>query len=327
MVLRSMLFVPGNSMRMITKAATLPADAIILDLEDAVSLPDKATARIMIRDSIKAIKSGGSYIFVRVNALTTKLTAEDLRPVAVDGLDGIMLAKTETKSDIAELDNMTLEVEKAAGLEPQSLKVVPLIESAKGVVNACEIASASERIVAVAFGGGDYYGNLGRSISSLSSEQTELLYARSQIVNCSVAAGVQAIDTVFFGLLTDREGFIKETMLALQLGFKGKLLIHPTQIDTANKVFSPSPNEAKYAYKVVEAFEEAQAKGMGAIPFEGKMIDHMHYKQAKDMVSFVKLLGEKEEKRQQAPSISLSQFFSSTHRECETESYKNRDGE
>ena len=281
-------------MRMIAKAATLPADAIILDLEDAVPLPDKATARIMIRDSIKDVKLGGSYVFVRVNALTTNLTAEDLKFVAVEGLDGLMLAKSETKSDIVELDSMLEETEKGLGLEPRSLKVVPLIESAKGVINAYEIASASERIIAVAFGAGDYYRDLGRG-ASFSPEQTELLYARSRIVNCSVAAGVQAIDTVFFGLLTDREGFMKEMMLALQLGFKGKLLIHPTQIEPVNKAFSPLPDEAEYARRVVEAFEEAQARGLGAISFEGKMIDYMNYKQAKDLVRLVEFIAEEED--------------------------------
>ena len=281
-------------MRMIAKAATLPADAIILDLEDAVPLPDKETARIMIRDSIKGVKLGGSYVFVRVNALTTNLTAEDLKFVAVEGLDGLMLAKTETKSDIVELDSMLEETEKGLGLEPRSLKVVPLIESAKGVINAYEIASASERIIAVAFGAGDYYRDLGRG-ASFSPEQTELLYARSRIVNCSVAAGVQAIDTVFFGLLTDREGFMKEMMLALQLGFKGKLLIHPTQIEPVNKAFSPLPDEAEYARRVVEAFEEAQARGLGAISFEGKMIDYMNYKQAKDLVRLVEFIAEEED--------------------------------
>jgi citrate lyase subunit beta/citryl-CoA lyase len=189
---------------------------------------------------------------------------------------------------------MLEETEKGGGLEPRSLKVVPLIESAKGVINAYEIASASERIIAVAFGAGDYYRDLGRG-ASFSPEQTELLYARSQIVNCSVAAGVQAIDTVFFGLLTDREGLMKETMLALQLGFKGKLLIHPTQIEPVNKAFSPSPDEAEYARRVVEAFEEAQARGLGATSFEGKMIDYMNYKQAKDLVRLVEFIAEEKE--------------------------------
>jgi len=311
-VLRSMLFVPGNSMRMITKAASLAADAIVLDLEDAVPLPDKGTARIMIRDSVKAIKSGGPAIFVRVNTLTTNLTAEDLKFVCVEDLDGIMLAKTETKTDVVELAGMLEEAERGSGLKLGSLTIVPLIESAKGVVKAYEIASASERVIAVAFGAGDYYRDLGRSVSFLSPEQTELLYARSQIVNGSRAAGIQAMDTPFFGLLTDREGFMKETILALQLGFKGKLLIHPAQIDFVNKTFSPSPDETGYSRRVVEAFEEAQARGLGAISFEGKMIDIMSYKQAKDLVNFVELIAEKERKRQLAPGISLFRFFASS---------------
>jgi len=312
MVLRSMLFVPGNSMRLITKAATLASDAIILDLEDAVPLADKGTARIMIRDSIKAIKSGVSALFVRVNALITNLTAEDLRFVCVEGLDGIMLAKAEAESDVVKLAGMLEEAERSSGLKLGSLTIVPLIESAKGVVNTYEIASASKRVVAVAFGAGDYYRDLGRSVSFLSPEQTELLYARSQIVNGSRAAGVQAIDTPFFGLLTDKEGFMRETILALQLGFKGKLLIHPAQIDFVNKTFSPSLDEAGYSRRVVEAFEEAQAKGLGAISFEGKMIDIMSYRQAKELVNFVEVVVEKEKKRQLAPAISLSQFFASS---------------
>ena len=129
------------------------------------------------------------------------------------------------------------------------------------------------------------------------------------MVNSSNAAGVQAIDTAFFGLLTDREEFIREVMLALKLGFKGKLLIHPTQIEPVNRAFSPSPNEVEYTREVVSAFEEAQAKGLGAISLEGKMIDYMNYRQAKDLVSLVKFITEKKEKRQQASYINLARFF------------------
>lgn len=312
MVLRSMLYVPGNSMRMIAKAATLGSDAIILDLEDAVPLPDKGTARIMVRDSINAIKSGGSYVFVRVNALTTGLTAEDLKFGVGEGLDGIMLAKTEAKSDVVELAGMIEEAEKSSELKSGSLTIVPLIESAKGVVNAYEIASASNRVIAVAFGAGDYYRDLGRGVSFLSPEETELLYARSQIVNGSRAVGVQAIDTPFLGLLTDRESFVKETTLALQLGFKGKQLIHPAQLEFVNEMFSPSADETGYSRRLAETFEEAQARGLGAVSFEGKMIDIMSYRQAKELVNIVELIAEKEEKRQLAPYISLTQFFASS---------------
>lgn len=309
MVLRSMLFVPGNSLRMMTKAATLPADAIILDLEDAVPLPDKETARIIARDALKGIKAGGAYVFVRVNALTTELTAEDIKLVVVQGLDGIMLAKTEGKSDVLALAGLLEKAEKDRGLETGSLKIIPLVETAKGVVNVYEIASASERVVAVGFGAGDYYRDLGRSVASLSPEQTELLYARSQTVVASRAAGVQAIDTVFFGLLTDKEGLAKEARLALQLGFKGKALIHPAQIEVVNRTFTPSPEEAEEAKKIVVAFEAAQARGLGAISFEGKMVDYMNYHQAKELVSFVSLIAQREEKRQRASYISLAQFF------------------
>jgi len=312
MVLRSMLFVPGNSMRMITKAATLAADAIILDLEDAVPLPDKETARVMIRDTIRALKSGGAYVFVRVNALTTGLTDEDLKFVAVEGLDGIVLPKAEARSDVVELDRMLEKAEENRGIELGNLRIIPLLETAKGIVNAYDIALASKRIVAVAFGAGDYYRDLGRSVSSLSPEQTELLYARSQTVIASRAAGIQAIDTVFFGLLTDMDSFMKETILVLQLGFKGKFLIHPTQIEIVNKIFSPSPEEVTYASRIVMAFEEAQARGLGATSFEGKMIDYMTYKQAKDLVSFAETIADKEEKRKRASTVSLSQFFAST---------------
>jgi len=291
-VLRSMLFVPGNSRRMIAKASTLASDAIILDLEDAIPLPDKATARIIVRDSVKAVKLGRAYVFVRVNALTTNLTAEDLKFIDKD-LDGVLLPKTNAKSDVLELNDVLEKAERNLGLERGSLKIIPLIETAKGVINAYEIASATERVVAVAFGAGDYYGDLGRNISFLSPEQTELLYARSQIVNASRAAGVQAIDTPFFGLLADTEGFTKEATLALQLGFKGKLLIHPTQIDIVNRIFSPSQDEIGYARRVVEAFEKAQAKGLGVISFEGKMIDYMNYKQASELVNFVEAMDEK----------------------------------
>lgn len=309
MLLRSMLFVPGSSMRMIVKAASLAADAIILDLEDAVPLSEKETARIMVRDSVKVIKSAGYYVFVRVNALSTNLTADDLRFVCVEGLDGIMLAKTETRDDVVKLTRMLGETEKASRLEPGSLTIVPLIESAKGVMNSFKIASASERVIAVTFGAGDYYRDLGRDVSSLSPEQTELLYARSQIVNASQAAGIQAIDTPFLGLLTDRESFMKETNLASQLGFKGKLLIHPAQIEFVNKKFSPTQDETEYARGLVQAFEQAQARGLGATSFRGKMIDYMSYKQARSLLSLIELIAKREKKRKCASFVSLFQFF------------------
>lgn len=308
-VLRSMIFVPGNSMRMITKTTTLPSDAVILDLEDAVPLPDKTTARIMVRDSIKPIKSKGHYVVVRVNALSTNLTEEDLKTVVTDDLDSIMLAKTESKDDVEKLHCMLDEAEKRVGVEKGTITIIPLIESTKGVVNAFDIISSSKRIIAVAFGAGDYYRDVGRNVAFLSSEETELLYARSHLVNTSTAAGVQAIDTPFLGILTDKEGFQKQTLIALRLGFKGKMMVHPAQLEFINKTFSPTQEEAEYSQRLVTAFEEAQKKGLGAISFEGKMVDFMSYKQAEDIVKFADIIREEETRGNLSSSISLFEFF------------------
>jgi len=303
MLLRSMLYVPGNNVRMIIKAAILPSDAIILDLEDAVSFSDKETARIIVRDSVSNVKSSsGSYIFVRVNALTTQLTHEDINFVVRENLDGVILPKAEKKSEIENLDNLLERAEKTSRLNPGEVKIIPLIETAKGVMNVYEIASASKRVIAVAFGAGDYCRDLGKDVSYLSPEQTELLYARSRIVNESRAAGVQAIDTPFLGLLTDREGFTKETMMALHLGFKGKQIIHPAQIEFVNNTFTPPEEQVNYAKRLVEAFEKAQDQGLGAISFEGKMIDYMSYKQAKDLLNLSELITERKSRTQQVSS-------------------------
>jgi len=307
--LRSLLFVPGNSMRMLTKAATLDTDAIILDLEDAVPLLDKETARIVTRDSIGAIKLGGSSIFVRVNALSTKMTVDDLNYVVVQGLDGIMLAKSESANDLLELDSMITSAERISGFRRKKLSVIPLIESAIGVLNAYEIAKACKRVVALAFGAGDYYRDLGRNISLLSLEQTELLYARSHIVNCCVAAGVQPIDAPYFGLLTDKTGFVEEVKLGVRLGFRGKLLVHPTQIEPANDLFSPSQNEVEYAVKLTKAFKEAQRNGLGAVSFEGKMVDYMHYQQAKELVTLSRIISKRNASAKRISHINLDHFF------------------
>jgi len=310
-LLRSMLYFPANSVRMAVKSATLPVDAVILDLEDAVSLDDKETARIMARDFVKLIKKRGIRVFVRVNSIATGLTIEDLKSVVVDGLDGVMLAKTETGSDIANLCEMLSEIEQLSGVTPQSTRLIPLIESAKGVVNSLQIAMASDRTAAVAFGAGDYCRDLGRDVSSISKDQIELLYARSQIVNVSKAAGVQSIDSPFLGSLTDKEAFLREVKLAAQLGFNGKQCIHPTQIEPINNMFSPSRRDSERAGRIVEAFEQAQLRGLGVASFEGRMIDYMNYRQAKDVLETSQMIEEsRNAMKRKTPHVSLSEVFS-----------------
>ena len=310
MLLRSMLYFPGNSVRMAFKAATLPMDAVIFDLEDAVSIDDKETARIIARDILGLVKKRGIRTFVRVNSLNTGLTLEDVKCTTVKELDGFMLAKTETGSDVARLCRMVNRVEKSSKIEAGSISVIPLIETAKGVLNSFEIASASQRVVAVGFGAGDYYRDLGKDITSISREENELLYARCQILNASRATNVQAIDTPFLRSLTDKEAFLAEVKLAARLGFKGKQCIHPSQIQPINSAFSPSKQEVDHARRIVEAFEEAQSKGLGVMSFEGKMIDHMNYRQAKDLLENAQMIEEREKASEQGPSqVHMDEIF------------------
>jgi citrate lyase subunit beta/citryl-CoA lyase len=298
---------------MIVKAATLPVDGVIFDLEDAVSLEDKETARIIARDYVPLVKRRGIQTFVRVNSVSTGLIMKDLVSVVAKGLDGVIVAKTETESDVTRVAKMLTSVEKRSRLPSHTVKIMPLIESAKGVENALEIAAASDRIVGTAFGAGDYYRDLGRDVSTLSGEENELLYARSRIVNASRAASVQALDTPFLGLLVDREAFLREVKLAVRLGFKGKQCVHPSQIEPINKSFSPTAEQVSRAARIVDAFEKAQKRGLAAISFEGKMVDTMTYRQAKDLIAADQVIQKRRETITQLEAhVPISEIFTRT---------------
>jgi citrate lyase subunit beta/citryl-CoA lyase len=287
-ILRSMLFVPGNNMRMIHKASTLEADAVILDLEDAVPMAEKETARIFVRDSIELVKSGGPDVFVRVNALTTGLVADDLDAVICQSLDGIMFPKSDSKADVLEIQRLIEEIEGRKGLR-SSCTILPLIETAKGVLNADEIATASDRVIALSFGAVDFTRDMG---VELSSDGMELLYPRARIAISARAAGIQAVDAPWVNI-SDKAGLLRDAQLAKRLGFKGKLVIHPSQIEPVNQVFSPTPEEVEYAKKVVKAFKEGEARGLGAVSLDGKMIDIANFRQSEELLSLAEAIAER----------------------------------
>jgi citrate lyase subunit beta/citryl-CoA lyase len=266
-LLRSCLFVPGNNYRAILKTERINADAVIFDLEDAVPFEEKETARIFVRDALKRLNFGRRLKIVRINA-EEELIEEDLKAVLVDGLDGIMLPKVEGKEDVLSLRNRVED----SGLNPL---IIALIESAKGVIKADEVA---ESVEALAFGALDYYRTLGRSYFKFSAEQVELLYARGRIVNAAKAYGRKALDSPFFGLIIDREGLEREARAAWQLGFDGKLVIHPNHVEIVNEIFSPSEDDVRLAKEIVEGFERGE-RTVG-----GRMIDHASYVQAKDVL-------------------------------------------
>ena len=287
--MRTLLFTPGNNWRMIQKAKDLPADAIILDLEDAVPMAEKETGRIFVRDGIPLIKSGGPEVFVRLNALTTDLTYEDLTFSVQRDLDGVVLPKAESKEDILRVEGMIGELEEESP-RPGGITILPLLETAKGVMNVNEIIAASGRVIAVCFGALDFTRDMGTSISR---DGAEVFYARSKIALVANANNVQAIDTPWFDL-ADEEGLIRESRFARQLGYRGKLLIHPDQVEVVNRIFSPSEEEIEYAEKVVDAFRKAEARGLGAVSLDGKMIDTATFRQAEALLSYAQAISEKE---------------------------------
>jgi citrate lyase subunit beta/citryl-CoA lyase len=294
MILRSMLYVPGNNIKLISKALNLSMDAVILDLEDAVPMQAKEEARNNIKEQMGNFKKAGLAVFVRVNSFGTNLTNDDLKVVVDKDLDGIILAKTETDEEISGVDAMLKEHETRSGLEIGQVKIAPLIESARGVMHVYAIAKSNPRIEAVAFGAGDYLRDLDLDIASVSQDQGELLYARSQIVNSCKALGINPIDTPYLLSLKDKERFMNEVTIAHKLGFSGKQCIHPDQIAPVNQAFSPSEEKVAYSLRLVEAFDEAEREGLGAVSFEGKMIDRMSYAQAKQLLSRKMEISERE---------------------------------
>jgi citrate lyase subunit beta/citryl-CoA lyase len=286
---------------MIMRATTEMQDAIILDLEDAVPIAEKETGRVFARDGIPILKAKGIDVFVRVNSLGTGLTEKDLGYVVVEGLDGIMLPKSETKEQIVKLDRFLKKEEVKKGMKPGSISILPLLESPRGVLNASDIATGSKRVVALGFGAGDFLRELGEgfAIARLSPDEyfPMILYARSRISIAARVAGVPAIDTPFFGLLIDTEGLERESSKAKLLGFKGKMLIHPRHVQPVNQVFSPSKEDIEFSKRMIDAYKEAEAKGLGAASFGGRMIDYAMVSMGEDLLSKAEAIAEKEKRR------------------------------
>lgn len=284
MKLRTMLFVPANKKRWVEKAPTLGADAIILDLEDSVALSEKESSRTLVPDAVKTSGGAGANVFVRVNGLTTGLAAEDLKCAVQPGLTGIVLPKTESANEVREAVTLVEEIERARSMQPGEIVLLPLLESAVGILDAREIAASSRRIVAIGFGALDFTRDMG---ISLSPNGAELYYARSYIALVARAAGIQAIDTPWTNT-ADLEGLVEDARKARQLGFRGKFVIHPSQVEPVNQVFAPSEPEVADAERVVTAFEQAQALGVAAISLDGRMIDTANYRRAKELLNWAR---------------------------------------
>jgi citrate lyase subunit beta/citryl-CoA lyase len=265
--LRTMLFVPGHLPRFLEKAAQADADALILDVEDSVPPPHKAEAR----QNIKKYLDSGIYrqqIFIRVNALDTGMLPEDLRWTTHPATTGFMFTKVGDERDILYFDRLLTQLERDAGFEAGKFKMCPLIETANAGLHTLQIATASPRLVALAFGGEDYLTDL----DGLHRKHgLGFLVPRALLIMAARAARLEEIDTTDLDI-GDDEGFTREVTLARELGFSGQLVIHPNQIPIANRVFSPSEEEIREARRIVDAIEEGRQKGLGVGLLDGSLI-------------------------------------------------------
>ena len=279
-LLRSLIFVPGNRRDMLEKARTFDADVVMVDLEDSVPPAEKSKARALVREMGPSLCSRGQKLMVRLNSLDSGLARDELLAVAGSHLYGFSLGKVESAWDIKEADRIASEVESRAGLA-ENLKLIPWVESARAIISAYEIATASPRVVAIAFGADDYITDMGVRRTASGEEYS---YARASCPVAARAAGIVALDTPYVDF-RDAEGLEKDVEQAFNLGYKGKFAIHPGQLSAINQMFSPSPADLEFARRMIDVWEEAEAKGRGAVSLDGRMIDVPVAKRAKNLLA------------------------------------------
>jgi len=284
-VRRSRLYLPGNEPKYFINAALHEPDAVILDLEDSVHHAEKDTARILVRNTLRSVDSGACERMVRINQLP--LGTKDLEEVVPELPDLILIPKVETAEQVATVDHEVRRIVLQSGHNAHPIWLMPIIESALGIENAFEIAKASDRVVALTIGLEDYTADLGVIKTRKGSES---LYARQRLVNAAKAAGIQAIDSVY-GDIGDMDGLREWGKESYAMGYEGMGCIHPLQIEVIHEAFAPSQAEIDKALKIVAAFEDAQAKGLGVVSVGSKMIDAPVVHRAVKLVARAKAMG------------------------------------
>ena len=281
-LLRSLLFVPGNNSRFLEKAKSLQADIVCFDLEDSVPLEEKKSARNLIKNALKNRSEYNSEIYVRTNSPASGMISDDLQEIIQLGIDGIVIPKVNTPNEIKKIERTMLGLEKKRKLKP--IELMASIESTEGVVNSYSIASSSKRVSALIFGVFDLLNDLGIEYTK---KAEGAVYSRTKIPVDARAAGKYAIDAIWQDL-DDVKGLEQDSFAAKNLGYAGKSIIHPDQINTVHKVFYPTSSEMNWAKKVIDAYNLAKKNKKGATTIDGKMIDEVHYKRAIALMNSVK---------------------------------------
>jgi len=276
---RSLVFVPGNNPRFLEKAKSLPADIICFDLEDSVPDKEKKKARTLIKNTLKQRSKYSPDVFVRTNSPESGLVEADLKEIVQKGIDGIVIPKVNSTKELKKIEKTISSLEKKRKIK--GIRLMPSIESALGVINCYEISSSSKRIDALIFGIFDLLNDMGIEYTKGNPLGTK--YSRYKVPVAATAAGVAAIDGIWQDL-KDKNGFTKDCEVGRSLGYAGKSVIHPDQINTVHKVFHPSKPEIVWAKKVCSVYEKSTKKGKGATIVDGKMIDEVHYKRAKALL-------------------------------------------
>ena len=284
---RSMLFLPGNTPNMVINGDALGADCIILDLEDAVSPDEKDSARLLVRSAMKNMGIRGVEITVRINSIDTEYWRDDLEAIIPLKPDFIMPPKSGCAEDIKKIDAYITGIEEKCGMDKGGVKLIPLIETALGVENAFNIATASKRVAALFLGGEDLTADLR---CKRTKSGNEINYARTRLVCAARAAGIDVYDTPFTDV-NDDEGIIADAEYAKSLGFSGKAAIAPRHVRAINEVFSPSLKDIRYAQDVFEAIRLGKEQGKGAVSLRGKMIDKPIVERARQTLEAAKQLG------------------------------------
>ena len=282
---RSIMTVPANRADMLAKAPSYGADALIFDLEDSVPVADKPKARSLAAEFIGKHKAVTS-VYVRVNSLETGMTADDIDAVAVAGLTGIKLPKAESADMIKTVDAMLGEAERKRGLPERAIGIDVGLESARGIWFAHEILSTSPRVHSVMIGtaqDGDLQTDLGYTWTA---EGNEILYARSRMLLAARAAGIEHVLDGAYSNVRDSEGLRICCEAARKLGYRGKSVIHPNQIETINRIFAPTAQEVDYYRRVIAAFDAAVARGSAATTVDGKLVDYAMVGMAKRVLAW-----------------------------------------
>lgn len=285
---RTMLFVPGNNTSMVVNAGIYPVDSLMFDLEDSVALDQKDNARFVLHEALRTINYQNKELIVRINSLANGMGQRDLDYLIPLNKVAIRLPKTDSEQDIIDCEEYIAEIEKNSGLPVGTTPMMAAIESANGVLNAYSIAHASKRLIGIALGAEDLVTDLH---TKRSPGGLELNFARSMILMAARSAGISAIDTVYSDL-NNMEGFKAEVEMIKQLGFDGKSIINPRQIQVIHDVFSPTEDEILNALEIVEVMKEAKKNGKGVISLHGKMVDRPIIERAKRVLETAKVTGQ-----------------------------------